>query len=224
MAIAVIGGLITSTALTLVIVPAAFTLVDDIERWLAPKFGRVLIAQPHRRRRPVRSPTRSTEGATTTARNPSSPRPMPASAPAWWVRLLSRLPLRPAVRVRRLVGWLAFRVYPLRAALVRENLARAFPSSTRRSCAPDARLLPRLRADAGGGHQVRHYGARGNPPARADRESRAAARAPRAGPPVLLVAAHQCNWEWMLLALSLELGYPLDAAYKPLVDSGRSAR
>jgi multidrug efflux pump subunit AcrB len=46
MAIAVIGGLITSTALTLVIVPAAFTLIDDIERWLAPKFGRVLIAQP----------------------------------------------------------------------------------------------------------------------------------------------------------------------------------
>jgi multidrug efflux pump subunit AcrB len=46
MAIAVIGGLITSTALTLVIVPAAFTLVDDIERWLAPKFGRVLTAQP----------------------------------------------------------------------------------------------------------------------------------------------------------------------------------
>jgi len=35
---------------------------------------------------------------------------------------------------------------------------------------------------------------------------------------VLLVAAHQCNWEWMLLALSLELGYPLDAAYKPLVN------
>src|SRR5207249_6597322 len=30
MAIAVIGGLITSTALTLVIVPAAFTLIDDV--------------------------------------------------------------------------------------------------------------------------------------------------------------------------------------------------
>jgi multidrug efflux pump subunit AcrB len=42
MAIAVIGGLITSTALTLVIVPALFTVVDDIEQWLAPKFGRVL--------------------------------------------------------------------------------------------------------------------------------------------------------------------------------------
>ncbi|HEY8053487.1 MAG TPA: efflux RND transporter permease subunit [Steroidobacteraceae bacterium] len=46
MAIAIIGGLITSTALTLVIVPAAFTLIDDIERWLAPKFGRVLVPQP----------------------------------------------------------------------------------------------------------------------------------------------------------------------------------
>jgi hydrophobe/amphiphile efflux-1 (HAE1) family protein len=42
MAIAVIGGLITSTALTLVVVPAVFTLIDDIERWIGPKFGRVL--------------------------------------------------------------------------------------------------------------------------------------------------------------------------------------
>jgi KDO2-lipid IV(A) lauroyltransferase len=39
------------------------------------------------------------------------------------------------------------------------------------------------------------------------------------GKPVLLVAAHQCNWEWMLLALSTHLGMPVDAAYKPLVDS-----
>ncbi|HYM44049.1 MAG TPA: efflux RND transporter permease subunit [Steroidobacteraceae bacterium] len=46
MAVAVIGGLITSTALTLVIVPAVFTVIDDIERWLAPRFGRVLTAQP----------------------------------------------------------------------------------------------------------------------------------------------------------------------------------
>jgi len=46
MAIVVIGGLITSTALTLVIVPAAFTIVDDIERWLAPRFGRVITPQP----------------------------------------------------------------------------------------------------------------------------------------------------------------------------------
>ena len=42
MAVAVIGGIVTSTFLTLVIVPAGFTLVDDIEGWLAPRFGRAL--------------------------------------------------------------------------------------------------------------------------------------------------------------------------------------
>lgn len=42
MAIAVIGGLITSTALTLVIIPAVFTVVDDLERRAGPWFRRVL--------------------------------------------------------------------------------------------------------------------------------------------------------------------------------------
>jgi hypothetical protein len=42
MAIAVIGGLITSTGLTLVIVPAVFTVLDDIERWIAPKANKLL--------------------------------------------------------------------------------------------------------------------------------------------------------------------------------------
>jgi multidrug efflux pump subunit AcrB len=46
MAIAVIGGLITSTALTLVIVPAVFTVLDDIERWIAPKAGKLLAESP----------------------------------------------------------------------------------------------------------------------------------------------------------------------------------
>jgi multidrug efflux pump subunit AcrB len=46
MAIAVIGGLITSTALTLVIVPAVFTVLDDIERWIAPKASRLLTHSP----------------------------------------------------------------------------------------------------------------------------------------------------------------------------------
>jgi hypothetical protein len=46
MAIGVIGGLITSTALTLVVVPAGFTLIDDIERWIAPRVARVVIAEP----------------------------------------------------------------------------------------------------------------------------------------------------------------------------------
>jgi len=43
MAIAVIGGLVTSTALALVMVPAGFTVMDDFERWLGRKFGHRLV-------------------------------------------------------------------------------------------------------------------------------------------------------------------------------------
>ncbi|HYC02770.1 MAG TPA: efflux RND transporter permease subunit [Azospirillaceae bacterium] len=42
MAVAVIGGLITSTLLSLVIVPAVFTVMDDLQHWLSPKFSRFL--------------------------------------------------------------------------------------------------------------------------------------------------------------------------------------
>ncbi|MFT3905026.1 MAG: efflux RND transporter permease subunit [Steroidobacteraceae bacterium] len=45
MAVCVIGGLITSTGLTLVIVPAVFTWVDDLERALARRFRRGLLTR-----------------------------------------------------------------------------------------------------------------------------------------------------------------------------------
>lgn len=60
MAIAVIGGLITSTLLTLVIVPAVFTLFDDIERWVAPKAVRLLAGSPAA---PLRPPALTAEQA-----------------------------------------------------------------------------------------------------------------------------------------------------------------
>uniref|UniRef100_UPI0025E37C88 efflux RND transporter permease subunit n=1 Tax=uncultured Caulobacter sp. TaxID=158749 RepID=UPI0025E37C88 len=41
MAVAVIGGLITSTVLSLVLVPVVYEIVDDIEMWLKPKLGRL---------------------------------------------------------------------------------------------------------------------------------------------------------------------------------------
>lgn len=42
MGVVVIGGLIMSTILTLVIVPAGFSLADSFEKWLSPRFGRLL--------------------------------------------------------------------------------------------------------------------------------------------------------------------------------------
>jgi multidrug efflux pump subunit AcrB len=47
MAIAVIGGLITSTLLSLLVVPAVFTFIDDIEHWLKRSVARL------RKQRPV---------------------------------------------------------------------------------------------------------------------------------------------------------------------------
>ena len=52
MAIAVIGGLATSTFLTLIVVPAVFTLFDEIERWMAPRAAK-LLAEPDLAATPV---------------------------------------------------------------------------------------------------------------------------------------------------------------------------
>ncbi|MDQ4087678.1 MAG: efflux RND transporter permease subunit [Pseudomonadota bacterium] len=42
MAVVVMGGLLLSTLLTLVLVPASFSLADSFEKWLAPKVGRLI--------------------------------------------------------------------------------------------------------------------------------------------------------------------------------------
>jgi len=42
MAVAVIGGLITSTLLSLVLVPAVYEFVDDFEQWIKPILGRLI--------------------------------------------------------------------------------------------------------------------------------------------------------------------------------------
>jgi KDO2-lipid IV(A) lauroyltransferase len=142
-----------------------------------------------------------------------------AARPAWWVRGLSRLPFAALYGIAGFVGWLAFRVVPYRAQMIDASLAKAFPELSedalrtvrRRYCLGFAQMLAELVKGAA------------LSPAEIRRRVRIVnLEEPQAllgqGQSVLLVAAHQCNWEWMLLALSLELGYPVDAAYKPLVN------
>jgi HAE1 family hydrophobic/amphiphilic exporter-1 len=45
MAVAVIGGLITSTVLSLLLVPVVYEFIDDFERWIMPKLGRLVTAR-----------------------------------------------------------------------------------------------------------------------------------------------------------------------------------
>jgi len=134
--------------------------------------------------------------------------------------LVARIPLRALYGFAGFLGWLAFRVFPYRERLVRENLTRAFPDFD------EARLRSVMRGYYLGFAQmlVEVIKAVTLPADEIRRRVRtvnleAARTLLQQGQSVLLVAAHQCNWEWMLLALSIELGYPLDAAYKPLVDN-----
>ncbi len=46
MAVAVIGGLISSTLLSLVLVPVVYEIIDNFELWLAPKLGKLITKPP----------------------------------------------------------------------------------------------------------------------------------------------------------------------------------
>jgi KDO2-lipid IV(A) lauroyltransferase len=138
---------------------------------------------------------------------------------AWWLRLVAALPLRVLYALAAVIAWVTFRVVPYRANVVRENLKIAFPE------ADEGELRAIMRRYYSGFAQVLVEIVKAvSWPAEKLREHVAIAnleviREPLAqGKPVLIVAAHQCNWEWFLLALSAELGYPLDAAYKPLIN------
>jgi KDO2-lipid IV(A) lauroyltransferase len=118
------------------------------------------------------------------------------------------------------MAWCAWRVFPYRRHVVDANLKASFPEwddNTRERVIRDyyrgfadmlvevmhsLRLTPR---------ELERRVTIRNPEVVRDEAAR--------GKPVLLVAAHQCNWEWMLLGLSTQLGIPVDAAYKPLVDN-----
>ena len=55
--------------------------------------------------------------------------PTPAAErPAWWARLVARVPLAALYGLAGALGWLTFRFFPYRKDVVRENLAKAFPA------------------------------------------------------------------------------------------------
>ncbi|HXA92564.1 MAG TPA: lysophospholipid acyltransferase family protein [Steroidobacteraceae bacterium] len=149
----------------------------------------------------------------------SASAPQGADRSALWVRAIAALPWWVLYGVAHSLAWLASSVFPYRKQVVRENLSLAFPELD------EPRLRDLMRRYYRGFAEVLVEIVKSVrlPPDEIRRRVRVegldAARALIAGgSPVLLVAAHQCNWEWMLLALTLELSYPLDAAYKPLVD------
>jgi Kdo2-lipid IVA lauroyltransferase/acyltransferase len=137
-----------------------------------------------------------------------------------WIRVFSRVPLLLWYPLARFMAWCAWRVIPYRRHVVDANLKACFPEwddATRERVIRDyyrgfadmlVEIVHSLRLTE---RELRRRVHIANPELVRDEVAK--------GKPVLLVAAHQCNWEWMLLALSTQLGIPVDAAYKPLVDN-----
>ncbi len=118
------------------------------------------------------------------------------------------------------IAWFAVHVRPYRPHVVRPSLALAFPERS-----PAA--LRAIEADFYRRHaEVMLEVVKAFSVTAEDLRDRVRVLNPEilrtalaGGKPVLVVAAHQCNWEWLLLALCVHFDTPVDAAYKPLVDS-----
>lgn len=115
-----------------------------------------------------------------------------------------------------LAAGLVLRVFGFRRAVVRENLARALPglgAEARRAIERDyARRQAEVFAEILYGRRIGAEELRQRVTL-VNAELLANAQPPR---PVVIAGAHHCNWEWMLLRLSLELGPRLIGLYKPI--------
>jgi KDO2-lipid IV(A) lauroyltransferase len=131
-------------------------------------------------------------------------------------RALSLLPLPVLYAVGAALAFLA-RVFRWRSGFVREGLARCLPDTPeagrRRIAADFYRYLGELVAEAA-------HGGRIDGEELVDRlrfeNAEVVEDVIKSGRRVMLLAAHHCNWEWLLLRCSTAFAVPLTAAYKPV--------
>ncbi|HEY5263887.1 MAG TPA: lysophospholipid acyltransferase family protein [Steroidobacteraceae bacterium] len=135
------------------------------------------------------------------------------------IKFFSRLPLWALYAFSTFLYWLAFYVARHRHQVIREQLDRVFPDSS--DAAREAihkRFLKNF-------CDVMVEVLKSVSMSESDMRARmhivnldAARRYLDAGQSVMFVTSHLCNWEWLLHGVTLHLGYPVDAAYKPLHD------
>ena len=136
------------------------------------------------------------------------------------IKLLSRLPFCALYAFADFVYFLGFYLARHRHHLINEQLSKVFPALNdaerttihkrflRNFCDVMVEILKSISMS---NHQMR---------ARVQIQNLAVARQYLdAGQSVMLVTSHLCNWEWLLQGTALHLGYPVDAAYKPMRDA-----
>ncbi len=134
-----------------------------------------------------------------------------------FLKLLSRLPLRVLYALTDVLYVIIYHIWGFRRPLSLANIRNSFPDKTpvevekiaarsyRNACNLIAEVLKGSAIDA------------------ADLRKRVQINNLSllepwitSGQPVVLLASHHCNWEWLLLASCIELGISVDAVYKPL--------
>lgn len=138
-----------------------------------------------------------------------------------WLRLLARLPMPLLYLSCRALAWVARVVLRLRWQDVLRNLAACYPGleagARRRIAVANYKHFADLIAEL-------IKSAAMTPEQLQARVLIRNIELPRAwlarGRPLLLLSAHQSNWDWGLYAMAQSLGYPLDVAYKKLKSPG----
>jgi len=144
---------------------------------------------------------------------PTAPLPL-------WLRLLSSLPLPLLYALTGALSFLVHRIAGYRSSVVRANIARCYPQLP---AAAQLRIARGFYANLG--QLVAELIKSATMPAEELQRRVTLANAEvvtdllDGGQSVLIVAAHHCNWEWLLLTLSARLDHPTVGAYKPLHDA-----
>ena len=137
-------------------------------------------------------------------------------APAWWLRALGHVPLALMYAGAALLAFLMQDLLRYRVAVARANLRRSLPALTeaerRRVLRRHYQLLAQVlfelpRVAVMPAAELRSRLATPDMPVLRAELAR--------GNPVLVLAAHHGNWEWLLQAMALGLEVPFLAAYKP---------
>lgn len=134
------------------------------------------------------------------------------------IHLLARVPLRALYLLSGVLSFLLYRALRYRRRVVRENIASALPDRSVAAQRRIERAFYRYLADL----LLEVIAASALP--RSAFTSRVTLRNPQVfeaairdrGAPMLVMAIHQGNWEWMLHAATLSLDTPIHAVYKPL--------
>jgi KDO2-lipid IV(A) lauroyltransferase len=134
-----------------------------------------------------------------------------------WLRILSSLPLPAWYAIASFLAFVLDKVMKSRREIVDMQLAACFPDRDKDWIAATRSAFYRNFADVSVEIIKAVTMKPGEIASRVTLENPEAARAAMdAGRSIIIVTSHNCNWEWALLKLSLEMGHPVHAAYKPL--------